>query len=128
MRPDEPIEGIRLSAAALSEEAVLRRVREMVDGKMKSGGLTHIVMPPSRRYLSLVSHAPLQPPSPLNFSSFLVPLCAFAVPTGDEGRASLPAARSRGHEAAGDQPGAHRGVEKTEGRQGGQAHEGDSCA
>ena len=59
MRPDEPIEGIQMSAAALSEEAVLCRVRETVDGKMKSGGLTHIVMRPSRGYLSLVSHAPL---------------------------------------------------------------------
>ena len=46
MRPDETIEGIQMSDAALSEEAVLRRVREMVDGKMKSGGLTHIVMRP----------------------------------------------------------------------------------
>ena len=27
MRPDEPIEGIRMSAAALSDEVVLRRVR-----------------------------------------------------------------------------------------------------
>ena len=61
MRPDEPIEGIRMSAAALSEEAVLHRVRETVDRKMKSGGLTHIVVRPSRGYLSLVSHASLQP-------------------------------------------------------------------
>ena len=44
MRPDEPIEGIRMSAAALSNEVVLRRVRETVDGKLKSGGLTPIVM------------------------------------------------------------------------------------
>jgi len=70
MRPDEPIEDIRMSAAALSEEAVLRRVRETVDGKMKSGGLTHIVMRPSRGYLSLVSHALLQPPRPPRSSSF----------------------------------------------------------
>ena len=47
MRPGEPIEGIRMSAAALSDDVVLRRVREAVDGKMKSGGLTHIVMRPS---------------------------------------------------------------------------------
>ena len=59
MRPSEPIEGIRMSAVALSDDAVLRRVREAVDGKMKSGGLTHIVMRPSWGYLSLVSHAPL---------------------------------------------------------------------
>ena len=103
-------------------------MRETVDGKMKSGGLSHIVMRPLRGYLSLVSHAPLQPPSPLCFSSFLIPLCVFAIPTGDEGRVSLPAARSRGREAVGDQPGARRGSEKTEGRQGGQAHEADSYA
>ena len=60
MRPDEPIEGIQMSATALSDEVVLRRVRETVDGKLKSGGLTHIVMRPSQGYLSLVSHAPLQ--------------------------------------------------------------------
>ena len=47
MRPDEPIEGIRMSAAALSDEEVLRRVRETVDGKLKIGGLTPIVMRPS---------------------------------------------------------------------------------
>ena len=70
MRPGEPIEGIRMSAAALSDDAVLRRVREAVDGKMKSGGLTHIVMRPSQGYLSLVSHAPLQPPRPPRSSSF----------------------------------------------------------
>ena len=70
MRPGEPIEGIRMSAAALSDDAVLRRVREAVDGKMKDDGLTHIVMRPSRGYLSLVSLAPLQPPRPPRSSSF----------------------------------------------------------
>ena len=70
MRPGEPIEGIRMSAAALSDDAVLCRVREAVDGKMKSGGLTHIVMRPSRGYLSLVSLAPLRPPRPPRSSSF----------------------------------------------------------
>ena len=47
MRPNEPIKGIRMSAAALSDEAVLCWVRETVDGKLKSGGLTHMVMRPS---------------------------------------------------------------------------------
>ena len=47
MRPNELIEGIRMSAAALSDEEILRQVREMVEGKLKSGGLTHIVMRPS---------------------------------------------------------------------------------
>ena len=70
MRPGEPIEGIQMSAAALSDDVVLRRVRETVDGKMKSGGLTHIAMCSSRGYLSLVSHAPLQPPRPPCSSSF----------------------------------------------------------
>ena len=70
MRPGEPIEGIRMSATALSDDAVLRRVREAVDGKMKGGGLTHIVMRPSWGYLSLVSLAPLQPPRPPRSSSF----------------------------------------------------------
>ena len=59
MRLGEPIEGIRMSAAALSDDAVLRRVREAVDEKMKSGGLNHIVMRPSQGYLSLVSLVPL---------------------------------------------------------------------
>ena len=77
MRLNEPIEGIRMSAAALSDEVVLRRVRETVDGKLKSGGLTHIVMRPSQGYLSLVSHAPLQPPSPRSspFSRFVTCVC-----------------------------------------------------
>ena len=44
MRPDEPIEGIRMSVAALSDEEILCRMREMVEGKLKSGGLTHTVM------------------------------------------------------------------------------------
>ena len=46
MRLNEPIKGIRMSAAALSDEEILRRVRETVDGKLKSGGLTPIVMRP----------------------------------------------------------------------------------
>ena len=75
MRPDEPIKGIWMSAAALSDEVVLRRVRETVDGKLKSGGLTHIVMRPSWGYLSLVSHAPLQLPRPPRSSPFSRFLC-----------------------------------------------------
>ena len=106
MRPDEPIAGIRLSASALFDEEILRRVRETVDAKLWNGGLTTLAMRPSRGYLSLVSRAPLQPPSSLRFSLFLIPLCAFAIPTGDEGRTRLSTTRSRGHEAAGDQPGA----------------------
>ena len=59
MRPNEPIDGIRMSAAALFDEEILCWVREMVEGKLKSGGLTPIVMRPSQGYLSLVSHVPL---------------------------------------------------------------------
>ena len=32
MTPDEPIEGVRMSAVALSDEEILRRVRETVEG------------------------------------------------------------------------------------------------
>ena len=70
MTPSELIDDIWLSAVALSDEEVLRRVRETVDGKLKSGGLTHIVMRPSQGYLSLVSHVPLQPPRSLRSSPF----------------------------------------------------------
>ena len=59
MRPDEPIAGIRMSASALSDEEILRRVRETVDAKLRSGGLTTLAMRPSRWYLSLVSRAQL---------------------------------------------------------------------
>ena len=128
MRPDDSIEDIRLSASTLSNEEILRRVREAVDVKLQSGGLTTLAMRPSWGYLSLVSRVPLHPPSPPRFSLFLIPLCAFAVPAGDEGRACLPAARSRGREAASDQPGARRGAEKAKGCQDGEAHEVDPCA
>ena len=47
MRPDEPIEGIRMSAVPLSDEEILRRAREMVEGRLKSSGLTPVVMRPS---------------------------------------------------------------------------------
>ena len=90
MRPDEPIEGIRMSASALSDEEILRWVRETVEGRLKIGGLTPFVMRPSRGYHSLVSHAPLRPPSPPCSSHFLISLFVFAVPAGDEGCASLP--------------------------------------
>ena len=47
MTPDEPIEGIRMSASALSDEEILRRVRETMEGQLKIGGLTPFVMHPS---------------------------------------------------------------------------------
>ena len=47
MRPDEPIEGIRMSFSTLSDEEILRRVRETVEGWLKIGGLTLFAMRPS---------------------------------------------------------------------------------
>ncbi|XP_066365505.1 uncharacterized protein [Miscanthus floridulus] len=52
-RPDEPIEGIRMSASALFDEEILCRVRETVEGWLKIGGLTPFAMRPSQGYLSL---------------------------------------------------------------------------
>ncbi|XP_066308438.1 uncharacterized protein [Miscanthus floridulus] len=42
-----------MSAVALSDEEILRRVRETVEGRLRIGGLTPFVMRPSRGYLSL---------------------------------------------------------------------------
>ena len=64
MTPDEPIDGVRLSTVALSDEEILRRVREMVEGRQRSSDLTPFPMHPSRGYISLVSCALLQPPRP----------------------------------------------------------------
>ena len=60
MTPDEPIDGIRLSAVALSDEEILRRVKGTVDGWTKSSSLSPFPMRPSRGYISLVSHALLR--------------------------------------------------------------------
>ncbi|XP_066391845.1 basal body protein 10-like [Miscanthus floridulus] len=51
--PDEPIDGIRMSAAPLSDEEVLRRVNEAVEGRQKIGGLSPFPMRPTLGYLSL---------------------------------------------------------------------------
>ena len=123
MTPSEPIDGIRLSAVALSNEEVLRRVRETVEGWLRSSGLTPFPMRPSRGYITLVSHALLPPPRPSCSSPFSVPLLAFAIPIGDESRASLPTARSRGRRAVGGEPGACRGIEEEERCGGGKAQE-----
>ena len=48
MKPDEPIDGIRMSAVALSDEEILRRVKGMVDGWTKSSGLFPLSMRSSR--------------------------------------------------------------------------------
>ena len=61
MKPDELTVVIRMSASALSDEEILHRVRETVDVKLRSGGLTTLAMRPSRGYLSLVSRALLHP-------------------------------------------------------------------
>ena len=59
MRPDEPIEGIRMSTSALFDEEILCRVRETVEAKLRGGGLTPFTMRPLWGFLSLVSHVPL---------------------------------------------------------------------
>ena len=64
MTPDEPIDGIRLSAVALSDEEILRRVNGTVDGWTKSSGLSLFLMCPSRGYISLVSCVLLRPTRP----------------------------------------------------------------
>ena len=74
MKPDEPIDGIWLSAVALSDEEILRRVKGTVDGWTKSSGLSLFLMRPSRGYISLVSHALLWPPRPSCSLYFPVPL------------------------------------------------------
>ncbi|XP_066320181.1 uncharacterized protein [Miscanthus floridulus] len=53
MTLDEPINGVRLSAVALSDEEILCRVRETVEGRLRSSGLTPFLMCPSRGYISL---------------------------------------------------------------------------
>ena len=91
MRPDEPIEGIRMSVVPLSDEEILRRVREMVEGPLKRGGLTPIAMRPSWGYLSLVSHTLLWPPRPPRSSLFLFPyLCSPFLQGMRDVRASPP--------------------------------------
>ena len=44
IRLDDSIAGIRLSTSALSDEEILRRVREMVEAKLRSSGLTPFAM------------------------------------------------------------------------------------
>ena len=93
--PDEPIDGIQMSTVALSDEEILRRVRETVEGRLRSSGLNPFPMHPSRGYISLVSCALLRPLGPSCFFTFQSdPLLHFVVPAGDEGCASLPASRS----------------------------------
>ena len=65
MTPDEPIEGVWLSAITPSNEEILHRpVKGMVDGWMKSGGPSPFPMRPSRGYISLVSWALPRPSRP----------------------------------------------------------------
>ena len=70
MTPDEPIDGIRMSTVALSDEEILRQVRETVEGRLRSSGLTPFLMYPSWGYLSLVSCVLLRPPRPSCSSPF----------------------------------------------------------
>jgi hypothetical protein len=64
MTPAEPIHGIRMSAGPLSDEEILRRVRETVEGRQRINDLFPIQMRPSRGYISLVSCVLLRPPRP----------------------------------------------------------------
>ena len=76
MTPNEPIDGIRMSTVALSDEEILHRVRETVEGWLRSSGLTPFPMRPSRGYISLVSCALLRPPRPSCFLRFSpIPYC-----------------------------------------------------
>ena len=59
MTPDELIDGIRMSAAPLSDEEVLRRVKEAVERRQKIGGLSPFPMRPRTGYLSLGSRVRL---------------------------------------------------------------------
>ena len=70
MTSDEPIDGVRLSAIALSDEEILCWVRETVEGRLRSSGLTPFPMRPSRGYISLVRHVRLRPPRPSCFFMF----------------------------------------------------------
>ncbi|XP_066311598.1 fruit protein pKIWI501-like [Miscanthus floridulus] len=46
MTPDEPIEGVRMFAVALSDEEILHRVRETVEGRLRSGGMRDVQASP----------------------------------------------------------------------------------
>jgi len=91
MTPNEPIDGIQLSAVALSDEEILCRVKGTVDGWTKSSGLSPFSMRPSRGYISLVSHALLRPPRPSCSLYFPIPLLRLPSLQGmRDVRASLP--------------------------------------
>ena len=64
MTPDGLIKGVWMSTVALSDEEILRRVRETVEGRLRSSGLTPFPMRPSWGYISLVSHVLLRPSWP----------------------------------------------------------------
>jgi len=76
MTPRDSIEGIKMSAFALTDEEILRRVREAVDGKPKIDGLMPFPMRPSRGYISLVSWV-LPRPSRPSCSLLFSPIALF---------------------------------------------------
>ncbi|XP_066360874.1 polyprotein of EF-Ts, chloroplastic-like [Miscanthus floridulus] len=57
MTPSDPIDGIRMSASLLSNEEILRRVRETVEGRQRIEDLFPIQMRPSWGYISLAIEA-----------------------------------------------------------------------
>ena len=55
MRPNAPIEGIRMASSTLPSEEVLKRVREVVARSPSMDALNREPMRPSTGYVSLVS-------------------------------------------------------------------------
>ena len=65
-----------MSAVALFDEEILCRVRETMEWRLRSNGLTLFPMHSSWGYISLVSCALLRPPSPSCFLRFSpIPYC-----------------------------------------------------
>ena len=70
MTPGDSIAGVKMSAFGLTDDEILRRVREAVDGKPRIDDLMPFPMRPSRGYVSLISgvsgssRCSLQAPNP----------------------------------------------------------------
>ena len=75
MRPDEPLDGVRMSTVALSDEEVLRPVKGTVDGWSKSGGLFPPDAPVAGVPLSGKSHVAVAPEASLFLTVFRSLIC-----------------------------------------------------
>ena len=71
MRPNAPIEGIRMASSTLPSEEVLKRVREVVAKSLWMDALNRVPMRPSTGYVSLVSS--------LSFLSYFLLSCSIAL-------------------------------------------------